>query len=103
MKDIQILVGDKEFDFQVSNALYNKFVDTMASGKAVQAGFNLLSKSVDQKQRASLMELIRDKENQPKATLVMSVVGEISEEMGDSLPEVVKLQKSTATFADETA
>ena len=103
MKEIVLVVGGTEFNFNVGNAEYNKFVDQTTAGRPTQAGFNLLTKTVEKKQRASLIELIADKERQPKALVVMSLVGEISEEMGDGLPDVVKLQKSTATSADETA
>ncbi|RUM56280.1 MAG: hypothetical protein DSY85_03010 [Marinomonas sp.] len=103
MKVIVLGIGASEFTFKVANADYNKFVDTMAAGKPTQAGFNLLTKTVVQEQRASLLEVIADEERQPKALVVMNLVGEISEEMGQGLPEVVKLQKSTATSADETA
>lgn len=103
MTVIILMIGATKFTFDVSNAEYNKFVDRMSAGKPVQAGFNLLSSTVKQEQRATLRELIADKENQPKAQLVMSLVGEISEEMGEGMPEVVKLQSVKETSADETA
>lgn len=103
MKEINLLMGESEFCFQVSNVEYNKFVDRTSSGKPIQAGFNLLSSTVMQEQRAALRAQISDKEGQPKAMVVMALVGEISEAFGEGLPEVVKLQKSSATSADEIA
>lgn len=103
MKELILAVGETPFTFKVGNAEYNKFVDRMSAGKPVQAGFNLLTSTVEQKERATLIGLIADEQKQPYATLVMGLVGEISEEMGEGLPEVVKLQSVSGISADETA
>lgn len=100
---IAIGVGAHEFEFSVSNGDYNKFVDRMASGKSVQSAFNLLTSTVDIKQRATLKDLIADDENQPKAKLVMDLVGELTEAFTSDLPEVVKLQTSNSNSAAATA
>lgn len=100
---IAIGVGTEAFEFTLTNGEYNKFVDRMSGGKSVQSAFNLLTATVNVKQRATLKDLITDEENQPKAKLVMDLVGELSEEFTSDLPDVVKLQTSNSNSADETA
>lgn len=100
---IAIGVGTQAFEFVVTNGEYNKFVDRMSSGKSVQSAFNLLTSTVEIKQRATLKDLITDEENQPKAKLVMDLVGELSEAFTSDLPDVVKLQTSNSNSAAATA
>lgn len=100
-KRFEITVGDTDFNFEVSNADYNKFINNSASNP-VQAGFNLLTGTVDQKQRAKLIGLIADEEKKPHGTLVMELVAAVSEEMTNDLPTVVKKRKPTQEPADET-
>lgn len=99
---IALGIGKAEFEFNVTNGEYNKFVDRMSSGKSVQSAFNLLTSTVNVKQRAKLKDLLVDDENQPKAKLVMDLVGEITEAFTSDLPEVVKLQTSNSNSADAT-
>lgn len=100
---IALGVGTAEFEFTVTNGEYNKFVDRMASGKSVQSAFNLLTATVNIKQRATLKDVLVDEENQPQAKLVMDLVGELTEAFTSDLPEVVKLQTSSSNSADATA
>lgn len=100
---ISVGVGTQEFEFTLTNGEYNKFVDRMSSGKSVQSAFNLLTSTVDIKQRATLKDMITDEESQPKAKLVMDIVGELSEAFTSDLPEVVKLQTSNSNSADAIA
>lgn len=101
-KQFEITVGDTDFNFDVSNDAFNKFINASSGGRGVQAGFNLISSTVDQKQRAKLLNLITDAEKKPKGMLVMDLVGAISEEFSDELPTVVKKRKTTPGSAEQT-
>ena len=101
-KQIVLEIGDKPFTFNVSNAEYNKFVDQLSGGKSVNASFNFLTRTVDGEQRKGLKALLTDDETHPISMLVMDVVKEISDEFGEGLPEVVKLQPNTGTSLSET-
>ncbi len=100
-KEITVTLGDTDFTFDVGNTDYNKMLNNMSGSRAVQAGFNLLSSTVKQEQRATLISIITDKEKKPHGTVVLEVVGIISEEFTDSLPTAVKKRSSTPTPADE--
>lgn len=99
---IPVTVGTVDFIFSVTDKAYNKFVDGMSSGKTVLPAYNLLSSTVENEQHAQLKGLLTDNENQPKAALVMSVVGVISDEFTSDLPTVVKTQTSSVSSSKET-
>jgi hypothetical protein len=98
---ILVTVGTVDFTFNVTDKDYNKFVDSISSGKAVLPAYNLLSSTVENEQHAQLKGLLTNEENQPKATLVMGVVGVITEEFTSDLPTVVKTQTSSASSSKE--
>ena len=100
---ILVMIGTVEFEFSVTNKEYNKFVDSMASGKAVLPAYNLLSSTVKNEQHAKLKSLLVDDANNPKANLVMEVMGIVTEEFTSDLPAVVKPRASSVSSSKETA
>lgn len=101
-KKIDLEIGETVFTFNVSNADYNKFVDQLSGGKSVNASFNFLTRTIDGLQRKALKTLLTDDDTHPISMLVMDIVKEISEEFGEGLPEVVKLQTNTEISSHET-
>lgn len=101
-KKIEVTLGSEDFEFEVTNDAFNKFINSSSGGRGVQAGFNLLSSTVEQKQRAKFLNIITDAEKKPKGMLVMELVGVISEDFNDELPNVVKKRKPTQDYAELT-
>tara|TARA_R110001599_G_scaffold277904_1_gene479221 strand:+ start:244 stop:570 length:327 start_codon:yes stop_codon:yes gene_type:complete len=101
-KMIPVTIGVTDFEFTITDRDYNKFVDSITGGKTVLPGYNLLSSTVKNEQHAELKRLVTDGQNNPRATLVMSVIGEITEEFTSDLPAVVKTRKSSANSSKET-
>jgi len=99
---IEVTIGEMDFEFKVTDKAYNKFVDSMAKGQTVTPAYQLLSDTVKSEQHASLKTLLLNDESQPKAKLVMDVVGIVSDEFSSDLPAVVKPRKRTETTSKET-
>lgn len=99
---IEVTIGEMDFEFKVTDKAYNKFVDSMSKGKAVTPAYQLLSDTVKNEQHAALKSVLLNDESQPKASLVMDVVGLITEEFTSDLPAVVKLRKSSVNTSKET-
>lgn len=100
---ITVTVGDVDFRFNVTDRIYNKFVDGVSGNKTVLPAYNFLSSTVENEQHAKLKGLLTDDESQPKATLVMEILGIITEEFSNDLPAVVKTLTSSATSLQEMA
>lgn len=100
---IEITIGDTDFEFKVTDKEYNKFVDAMAKGQTVLPAYNLLSSTVKNEQHAKLKALMVNEDSQPKAKLVMDVMGILTYEFSSDLPAVVKLRRRSGTASKETA
>lgn len=101
-KQILVDVGGTEFQFNVDNAEYNKFINSMTGGRAIQSSYNLLTRTVIETQRTILKELLTDNDNQPIGSLVLEIQSVVSEEFSNSLPSVVKLQTSSSNSVRKT-
>jgi len=99
---IDVTIGEMDFEFKVTDKAYNKFVDAMSKGKTVTPAYQLLSDTVKNEQHAALKSLLLNDESQPKASLVMDVVGIVSDEFSSDLPAVVKPRKRTGNTSKET-
>lgn len=99
---ILVTVGTVDFKFNVTDKDYNKFVDGVSGNKTVLPAYNLLSSTVENEQHAKLKGLLTDSENQPKAALVMEIIGVITEEFTSDLPAVVKTPTSSETTSKGT-
>ncbi len=102
-QDIQVEIGGTVFAFGVDDRAYNKFVDGMSGGKLVLSGYNLLSSTVKNEQHAAFKGLVTDGENNPKASVVMEVIGIISDEFNSELPTVVKTRASSVSTSKKAA
>ena len=102
-KQILVDIGGTEFQFQVDNAEYNKFINAMTGGRAIQSSYNLLTRTVVDSQRTALKDLLTDEDNQPIGSLVLEVQGVVTEEFSSGLPAVVKLQTSSSNSVAKTA
>ena len=100
---IEITIGETDFEFKVTDKEYNKFVDSMAKGQTVLPAYNLLSSTVKSEQHGALKSLMVNDDSQPKAKLVMDVMGILTDEFSSDLPAVVKPRKRSANTSKETA
>ena len=100
---IEITIGDTDFEFKVTDKEYNKFVDAMAKGQTVLPAYNLLSSTVKSEQHTRLKAFLVNEDSQPKAKLVMDVMGILTDEFSSDLPAVVKLRRRSETASKETA
>lgn len=100
---IEITIGDTDFEFKVTDKEYNKFVDAMAKGQTVLPAYNLLSSTVKNEQHNKLKTLMVNEDSQPKAKLVMDVMGILTDEFSSDLPTVVKLRRRSETASKATA
>lgn len=94
---IEITIGDTDFEFKVTDKEYNKFVDAMAKGQTVLPAYNLLSATVKNDQHGRLKTFLVNEDSQPKAKLVMDVMGILTDEFSSDLPAVVKLRRRSET------
>jgi len=99
---IEITIGETDFEFNVTDKAYNKFVDSMAKGQTVLPAYNLLSSTVKSEQHGALKRLMVNDDSQPKAKLVMDVMGILTDEFSSDLPAVVKLRRRSANESKET-
>lgn len=102
MAMIPVTVGTTDFEFTITDREYNKFVDSISGGKTVLPAYNMLSNAVENKQHATFLSIFSDGQNNPRAKLVMDVIGEITEEFTSNLPTVVKTRKSSANSSKGT-
>jgi hypothetical protein len=100
-KVIVVKVGKTDFTFNVTNRDFNNFIDKSSGPKKVLPAYQFLSDVVENSQHAKLKGLLVDDENQPKAKLVMEVLADVEEVFNKDLPEVVKVQTSSANSSKE--
>lgn len=99
---ILVTIGTVDFQFNVTDKAFNKFVDASSNGgKVTLQAWSFLAETVENKQHAKLKGMLVNDANEPRAQLVMDVIKIIQEEFVSDLPKVVKTRASSANTSKE--
>ena len=100
-RTIPVLLGDTELKFNVDNDDVNKYLNQQMPNEKVQSAYNLLSRTVDDKDKDNFKKLALDGTS-PRGVVVMQVATLVASQFGGDLEITIKKPSKSSKGSEET-